>query len=564
MVAEKIPDGWDAPEGAPACAGWTGLAEESLPRFLFVRYARDGEDDTTGLFPVSESVTCKLAVCSACGGVTIWEKGSDRYRMRAGDCAICGQCGEHGRIVRADWIKNGASLEGTVRLVFPQVLGRDRVILRGYEVNYNFLDAARRVAWGDTHEIDVTPELTWHEVARYDLSPGRVTVDRIGEEWTPIGNEWREEWFPRGIIEPWSSDMGGMQRQYTIFTGLLKGSFLGWLTQELIEGVNGAGCRDTCHYGYVGITTVPWCKIIARSAERPGIEHLMRRGIWEPVIELVAENRENARYVDWGARSGVKFLRVPEADAVAFLRDKRFDFGALKLCRDFGLGHDEAALWREADYAAEDIRGVFADCRDLIGRGGAWIRGVAAAGRYLARQRLAGRDAWILLRDYWQDCRALGRDITAARVRFPRDLRQAHDDAAASRTVMSLEDKSRVYRDTVYPDYRRRFEWHAGEFCAIVPERLYDIALEGKNQRHCVAGYVDRHAHRKCAIVFIRRRLAPMVPVWTVELSPEGELIQIQGYNNKSENKPRGTGQVWVDAWLLEIKKRIKKERANG
>ena len=172
MVAEKIPDGWDAPEGAPACAGWTGLAEESLPRFLFVRYARDGEDDTTGLFPVSDRVTCKISVCSACGGMTVWEKGSDRYRMRSGDYAHCEKCGAQGRIVRADRIKNGASLEGTVRLVFPQVLGRDRVILRGYEVYYNFLDAARRVAWGDTHEIDVTPELRWHEVARYDLSPG--------------------------------------------------------------------------------------------------------------------------------------------------------------------------------------------------------------------------------------------------------------------------------------------------------------------------------------------------------------------------------------------------------
>ena len=61
-----------------------------------------------------------------------------------------------------------------------------------------------------------------------------------------------------------------------------------------------------------------------------------------------------------------------------------------------------------------------------------------------------------------------------------------------------------------------------------------------------------------------RRRLAPMVPVWTVELSPEGDLIQIQGYNNRRENKPRGTGQAWVDAWLLEIKKRMKKEQTNG
>ena len=64
--------------------------------------------------------------------------------------------------------------------------------------------------------------------------------------------------------------------------------------------------------------------------------------------------------------------------------------------------------------------------------------------------------------------------------------------------------------------------------------------------------------------MFIRRVAAPMIPLWTVELTPDGKLTQIQGYHNEIENKPKGKDKEWVDGWLKEVGRRLAKERKNG
>lgn len=99
---------------------------------------------------------------------------------------------------------------------------------------------------------------------------------------------------------------------------------------------------------------------------------------------------------------------------------------------------------------------------------------------------------------------------------------------------------------------------------AMVPEQLADIALEGQNMKHCVGGYIDRHAAGKLAIMFIRRVADPMIPLWTAELTPGGKLTQIQGYHNNPDLKPKGEDKAWVDGWLKEIQKRLRKEKRHG
>ena len=94
----------------------------------------------------------------------------------------------------------------------------------------------------------------------------------------------------------------------------------------------------------------------------------------------------------------------------------------------------------------------------------------------------------------------------------------------------------------------------------VIPEQLSDIALEGKLQHHCVGGYVGRHAAGTLTIVFIRRVMAPMIPLWTVELTPDGDMKQIQGYHNEPQNRPQGADAEWVDNWLRVVKARIRKE----
>ena len=96
-----------------------------------------------------------------------------------------------------------------------------------------------------------------------------------------------------------------------------------------------------------------------------------------------------------------------------------------------------------------------------------------------------------------------------------------------------------------------------------VKKAVHD-ALEGQNMKHCVGGYIDRHAAGKLAILFIRRVAAPMIPHWTAALTPDGKQTQIQGYHNNPDLKPKGEDKAWVDGWLREIQKRIRKEKRHG
>lgn len=73
---------------------------------------------------------------------------------------------------------------------------------------------------------------------------------------------------------------------------------------------------------------------------------------------------------------------------------------------------------------------------------------------------------------------------------------------------------------------------------------------------HCVGGYIDRHARGETIIVFVRDPMYPLIPRWTVEISPDGKLIQVQGYNNRQENKPSGEAKAFLDRWLTVVQAR--------
>ena len=96
---------------------------------------------------------------------------------------------------------------------------------------------------------------------------------------------------------------------------------------------------------------------------------------------------------------------------------------------------------------------------------------------------------------------------------------------------------------------------------AIVPEQLSDIKLEGTIQHHCVGGYLDRHATGSTIIIFIRRTMLPAIPLYTVEISPDGTLRQIQGYHNEERNKPTPEADAFVKRWLAEVQRRLVKDK---
>lgn len=532
----------------PAREEWEEQARRLAPAFLFYETWCEWDDVD---FPLTEKdrILGKRAVCSSCGAIHhITTKDWRKKNIRHGSPVECPTCGRVCEAIASGKMPDRKRLAGDLRAVFCTG-DRESVRLHCYYILYDFLHGANE------------PRLQWFEDARYELTPGafRIWKWEAGQVLAPSG-AWHIDWKfkeHKNPIEPWVSDMFGNRNGYTIFMDGLEGTFLGWLPVDEIADwtfftTRGDWKRETVR--------IPWCKLITEAARTPKIEILAKRGIKEPVINLVVDKRKNARYLNWKAKRPLDFLRLPKEDAAEALAGE-FSFEAVKLCREFGIRYHEAAQWAGPNhFTVEDLM--------------EWARHTeddpVKLARYMIGQKRTAYELH-LLKDYRDAAEFLGRDLTVPSIRWPKRLWEAHDECAKSANRLREEERERTkkaasegYTRGLYPILKKRFEYECGDYEAIVPERLEDIALEGKQMRHCVAGYIDRHAQGKLAIIFIRRVTAPMIPLWTAELTPEGTLTQIQGYHNDIDKKPRGADAAWVDGWIREVKRRIRKDGRNG
>ena len=80
---------------------------------------------------------------------------------------------------------------------------------------------------------------------------------------------------------------------------------------------------------------------------------------------------------------------------------------------------------------------------------------------------------------------------------------------------------------------------------------ILEIIEEGRGQKHCVAGYAERHLADKLTICFLRRAETPNTALYTIEMQGN-ELIQIHGYKNdwEAEVKPMDAMGWFIGPWL--------------
>lgn len=80
----------------------------------------------------------------------------------------------------------------------------------------------------------------------------------------------------------------------------------------------------------------------------------------------------------------------------------------------------------------------------------------------------------------------------------------------------------------------KKYEYEDETFKVIVPQLNVDILDEAEQQQHCLASYLDRITQGNTHIVFIRTKIAPEESLLTVEITPEEEIVQIRGFQNRS------------------------------
>lgn len=153
---------------------------------------------------------------------------------------------------------------------------------------------------------------------------------------------------------------------------------------------------------------------------------------------------------------------------------------------------------------------------------------------------------------------------------FPRDIRQAHDVVQDLLEQEKLEEDLKVADRThtgiprIEKKIRKKFTYSNGKYCIRPAKTNREIVKEGQQMHICVGNgsYAGQMEKGRTYILFLRKKEDPDTPFYTVEITPEFEILQRHGKYNKE-----GSEVTEVDSFLkefVEVKGNGKKYHAAG
>lgn len=152
--------------------------------------------------------------------------------------------------------------------------------------------------------------------------------------------------------------------------------------------------------------------------------------------------------------------------------------------------------------------------------------------------------------DYINMVKVLEWDLTDKFILFPRDLKEAHDNAVKLYKPKKdmLEDKA---IKKAFRSLQERFGYQDEEYIIKAPQNFRELVTEGHKLHHCVGSYSKRIASGETVVMFIRAKKKPKDPYFTCEIDPDRlKIIQVHGKNNCN---PPEELQKLIDTYKAEI-----------
>lgn len=137
--------------------------------------------------------------------------------------------------------------------------------------------------------------------------------------------------------------------------------------------------------------------------------------------------------------------------------------------------------------------------------------------------------------DFWRQCDRLQVPADDYRARHPAEFHEMHREAG---------DRIRYQADAALDqmiagrlaDYEERLGFAGCGLILRPAESTSEVIREGSKLHHCVGGYCRQYARGNTVILVLRREEDPDRPWHTVEMTPDGLLIQCRGaYNQTGE-----------------------------
>ena len=139
---------------------------------------------------------------------------------------------------------------------------------------------------------------------------------------------------------------------------------------------------------------------------------------------------------------------------------------------------------------------------------------------------------------------------------YPDNLENAHDqlveltnDQKNKKRLAEASKKDRAI-EKVYEKIAKKFSFADEKYILRPAKSNVEIVREGQIQHICVGAgnYTEKMLRGKSYILFLRQQSAPDKPYYTVEITPEYEILQRHGKYNKEHEE-----RIEVDAFLNQF-----------
>lgn len=133
--------------------------------------------------------------------------------------------------------------------------------------------------------------------------------------------------------------------------------------------------------------------------------------------------------------------------------------------------------------------------------------------------------------DYWEQCRVLGENMNDDDTAFPRDFYERHQRMNTRIKLVHSREKDALIAKR-WEKLNAKFGFAFGGLELRPARSCEEVVREGEVLHHCVAGYVDRYVNGQTVICVLRRQVEPDAPWRTVEITPDGRVVQDRGWKN--------------------------------
>ena len=391
--------------------------------------------------------------------------------------------------------------------------------------------------------------------------PQELVIRIIKAEYRYEGSETKTEVYENARIFVGLSEAGSFYAQsyyLSCQSGVLTDWRSGCRPTYICYRYNFAG--DTCAHVYFAnlskeLAGTPWqyCPIeqfityfddghmdlpcfLQEYLNHPRLEHLIKTGFYSLASDIVYRYDSDKATLDETKNRTHQILGVAAED-VDFLREMDATREELKRFRELSGVKDRQQLFRWAKG-----RGITRDIAPML-------KFVTAHRlmRYVDEQNRPPhkpQDTISEYRDYLEMCAKLNYATMDKSVLYPKNLRAAHDRAAAQLKAKADRITRRNFK-LAYQRISDSLDYTSDGMTIVLPSTPDELAVEGSALHHCVGGYADRVAKKECIIVFVRRTDEPQKPFYTAEIR-DGRVVQLRGLKNCD---PTPEVQAFTDAW---------------